>query len=87
MLDFVQEGRADSLLALGPQERSKKYRYPEIEKVASHEHKEGNSLHKKGEFKLAARRFERGCTLLEDVELQNDEEEKKQQVLCTVWGK
>ena len=78
---FFQEGKADSLLSLGSQERSQKYGYDDIEKVASHEHKEGNILTRNKEFKLAARRYERGCKLLEEIELKNDEEEERQKHL------
>jgi len=78
MLDFVHEGEADCLLAMAPKERSQKYCYNDIEKAASREHTEGNSLHKKGEYKLAARRYDRGAKLLEDVELSNDGEEQRQ---------
>lgn len=81
MLDFVNEGKADAMLAMMAQERSKKHSYDEIEKICAHEHKEGNVLCKKGEYKLAARRFERAIKLLEDIELQNDGEEKRQQRL------
>jgi len=81
LLDFVSEGKADAMLALPPAERSRKHTYDEVEKVCGHEHREGNAMHAKGEYKLAARRFERAIRLLDDAELRNDEEERRQQRL------
>ena len=47
MLDFVNEGKADAMLAMMAQERNKKHSYDDIEKICAHEHKEGNFLHSK----------------------------------------
>lgn len=81
MLDFVQEGLAEALLALMPEERGRKYDYEAVEKVAAREHTDGNNYTIKEEWKLAAKRYERGCKLLEDADLPNDDVEKRQQRL------
>ncbi len=81
LLDFVEEGEADAILALPIEERSKTFKFDDLIKVAGKEHREGNQYVKKKEFKLAAKCYERAVKLLEDTELANDEEESRQKRL------
>ena len=81
LLDYVQEGEAECLLRMTSAQRNKEYGYDQVEKAVRREHIDGNHLTKKEEWKLAARRYKRGCELLEEVELKNEEEEKRQQHL------
>lgn len=56
LLTFAQDGIAESMLALRPEERRKKYTYDEVENVVRREHVDGNRYVTKGEYKLAAKR-------------------------------
>ena len=78
LLNVVQEAEAEALIAMGPEERSKKKTFAEIMKAAQTENVEGNKYIREKEFMMAARRYERGIRLLEDVELNNDQEETDQ---------
>ena len=81
LLDFSEEGESEAMLALPPDERNKQYNFKQTLDVARKEHKIGNDYHKIKEYKLAAKCYERGSRLLEDVEMANDEEEKIQKRL------
>ena len=55
LLDFVEEGEAEALLAIPPEERNRQYNFDQILEVVRKVHKEGNNHAKSGEHKLAAR--------------------------------
>ncbi|TRY64381.1 hypothetical protein TCAL_01858 [Tigriopus californicus] len=81
LLNFVQEAEAEALLCLDPEERAKAKSFDEIIKVVKIEHTEGNNLVRAQEWKNAIKRYERGIKLLEDVEMKDEEEERRQQDL------
>jgi len=81
LLDFVEEGQAEALLAMDAEERNKKHSYYEVEKVARIEHSNGNHYVRKEEWKMALRHYGRGIKLLEEVSLANKEEEERRQRL------
>lgn len=81
LLAFAGEGQSESMLALMPEERNKEYRFKDVFSAARREHIDGNKYVEKQEFKLAAKCFERGAKLLDEVELANDEEEREQKKL------
>ena len=56
MLNFAHEGLAESVLAVPPEERKKKYTFSELVKIAQKEHVDGNRYVEKLEYKLAAKR-------------------------------
>jgi len=82
LLDFVEEGQAEALLAMEVEERNKRHNYPETEKVVRLEHKNGNNYVRKEEWKMALKHYDRGIRLLQEVSLANrDEEERRQRIL------
>jgi len=81
LIDFVEEGQAEALLAMEPAERNKKNAYPHIEKVVRLEHSNGNNYVKSKEWKMAIRHYDRGIKLLEETSLANEEEEERRQRL------
>ena len=86
LLDFVEEGQAQAMLNIPPAERSKNHKFSDILKIASKEHAEGNDYVKKGEYKLAVRRYVNACKLLEEAELKDDKEEDSQKrLLKKLW--
>ena len=85
-MDFVQEGQAQALLSIPPAERSKAHKFSDVLKIASKEHAEGNDYVKKGEYKLAVRRYVNACKLLDEVDLKDDKEEESQKrLLKKLW--
>lgn len=86
LLDFVEEGQAQAMLNIPPAERSKTHRFSDVLKIASKEHAEGNDYVKKGEYKLAVRRYVNACKLLDEAELKDDKEEDAQKrLLKKLW--
>ena len=86
LLDFVEEGQAQAMLNIPPAERSKTHRFSDVLKIASKEHAEGNDYVKKGEYKLAVRRYVNACKLLDEAELKDDKEEEAQKrLLKKLW--
>lgn len=81
LIDYVEEGQAEALLAMEPEERKKKNAYPHIEKVVRLEHSNGNNYVKSKEWKMAIRHYDRGIKLLEETSLANEEEEERRQRL------
>ena len=81
LVDFVEEGQAEALLALDVEERSRRHAYPGIEKVVRLEHGNGNSYVRREEWKMALRHYERGVRLLEETNLANQDEEDRRQKL------
>jgi len=79
LLDFVEEGQAEALLAVDPEERNKKHSYYDIEKVVRLEHINGNNYVRKEEWKMALKHYDRGIRLLQEVSLANREEEESRQ--------
>eukprot|EP00092_Neocalanus_flemingeri_P015889 GFUD01017206.1.p1 GENE.GFUD01017206.1~~GFUD01017206.1.p1 ORF type:complete len:476 (-),score=199.32 GFUD01017206.1:136-1563(-) len=79
LLDFVEEGQAEALLAMGVEDRNKKHNYPDTEKVVRIEHNNGNNYVRKEEWKMALRHYDRGIKLLQEVSLANREEEERRQ--------
>jgi len=75
LMDFAEEGEAEAMLAVAPEERGKNHSFDQIIEVVKKEHKEGNRYTKKQEYRMAAKCFERGVRLLEDAEMANDEHE------------
>lgn len=55
LLDFAEEGEADAMLAMGPDDRNKQHSYEDMLNVARKEHKTGNNYAKAKEYKLAAK--------------------------------
>jgi len=72
---------ADSMLAMAPEERSKTYSFLQIMDVVAKERSDGNKYFKQQEFKLAAKSYDRGCKLLEELQMSNDDEENQQQCI------
>jgi len=81
LLDFVEEGQAEALLAMDADERNKKHTFKSIEKVVRLEHTNGNSYVRKGEWKMALKHYERAIKLILEVSLANREEEELRQKL------
>ena len=81
LLDFIEDGRGETILAVSAEERGKKFSFDEVLKAASVEHKSGISAVKNIEYKLAARHNERGIKLLQELTLANDVEQEKMQKL------
>ena len=81
LLDFVEEGQAEALLAMDARERGLAHAYPSIEKVARLEHANGNTYVKREEWRMALRHYERGVKLLDETNLANQEEEDRRQRL------
>jgi len=81
LLDFVEEGQAEALLAMDARERGAAHAYPSIEKVARLEHSNGNTYVKREEWRMALRHYERGVKLLDETNLANQEEEDRRQRL------
>jgi len=81
LLDFVEEGVAEALLAIPAEERSKMKTYKDIEKAARHEHVNGNNYVHKEEWQMALKQYERGIRLLVEVNLKDEGEEKEQRRL------
>lgn len=79
LLDFVEEGQAEALLAMDAEERNKKHNYPDTEKVVRIEHNNGNNYVRKEEWKMALKHYDRGIKLLQEVSLANREEEDRRQ--------
>ena len=79
LIDFVEEGQAEALLAMDVNERNKKHNYQDTEKVARLEHNNGNNYVRKEEWKMAMKHYDRGIKLLQDVSLANREEEERSQ--------
>jgi len=79
LIDFVEEGQAEALLAMDVDERNKKHNYLDTEKVARLEHNNGNNYVRKEEWKMALKHYERGIKLLQEVSLANKEEEERRQ--------
>jgi len=75
LMDFAEEGEAEAMLAVAPEDRGKNHTFDDIIEVVKKEHKEGNRYTKKQEYRLGVKCFERAVKLLEDVELANDEHE------------
>ena len=74
------------MLNIPPAERSKTHRFSDVLKIASKEHAEGNDYVKKGEYKLAVRRYVNACKLLDEAELKDDKEEDAQKrLLKKLW--
>ena len=57
LIDFTEEGLAESLLAIPADERNKQKTYDELELAAVREHVEGNNFVKEQEWKSAAKRY------------------------------
>ena len=86
LLDFNEEGEAQALLDMPPTERAKKHTFSDVMKIAEKEHLEGNEYAKKGEYKLAVRRYVNACKLLEEIDLKKDKEEEAQKhLLKKLW--
>lgn len=81
LIDFVEEGVAEALLAIPPEERSKVKTYKDIEKAARLEHVNGNNYVHKEEWQMAMKHYERGIRLLVEVNLKDEEQEKEQRRL------
>jgi len=79
LMDFVEEGQAEALLAMEVEERNKKHNYLNTEKVVRIEHNNGNNYVRKEEWKMALKHYERGIKLLQEVSLANREEEERRQ--------
>jgi len=77
LMDFVEEGQAEALLAMDVTERNKKHNYLDTEKVARLEHNNGNNYVRKEEWKMAMKHYDRGIKLLQDVGLASKEEEER----------
>ena len=86
LLDFVEEGQAQAMLNIPPAERSKTHKFSDVLKIAAKEHAEGNDYVKKGEYKLAVRRYVNACKLLDEAELKDDKDEDAQKrLLKKLW--
>ena len=57
-MDFAEEGEAEAMLAVAPEERGKNHSFDQIIEVVKKEHKEGNRYTKKQEYRMAAKCFE-----------------------------
>ena len=55
LINFAEEGEAEALLSLAPDERNKQYQSKDILKVVQKEHRTGNSFFNKDEYKAAAK--------------------------------
>jgi len=81
LIDFVEEGVAEALLALPAEERGRMKTFNDIEKAVRLEHSNGNNYVSKEEWQMALKHYERGIKLLHEVNLKNEEEEERQQRL------
>jgi len=81
LMDFVEEGVAEAILAIPQEERSKVKTYKDIEKAARLEHINGNNYVHKEEWQMALKHYERGIRLLVEVNLKDEEQEKEQRKL------
>ena len=81
LLDFVEEGKAESMLSVPPGERSNHFSFDEIMKAADVEHKCGNNAVRNLEWKIAIRHYERGTTLLQETSLANRDQENRNRKL------
>ena len=73
LLDFVEEGQAEALLAIEVNERNKKHIYWDTKQ------KTGNSYVRKEEWMMTMKHYDRGIKFLQEVSLANREEEEKRQ--------
>lgn len=81
LINFGDETEAEALLMLDAEDRNLRFNFESVFKIANKEHATGNQYYEKMEWKLAAKAYNNGCKLLEDVEMANDEEESRQKRL------
>jgi len=77
VMDFTEESLAEGMLGIAVEERKKKFTFTEIEKAARLENSNGNHAVRQKEFSLALRHYERGRNLIEDVNLADEEEDRR----------
>ena len=81
LLDFVEDGKAESMLSVPSEERGKQFSFDEIMKAVDVEHKCGNNAVRNLEWKIASRHYERGTKLLQETSLANQVQEDRSRKL------
>jgi len=86
LLDFAEDGKAEAMLSMTTDDRSKKYSFDEVLKEADVEIKGGNNAVRNSEWKIAIRHYERGVRLLEEINLANvDQELRSRKLLLKLY--
>ena len=86
LLDFVEDGKAESMLSVSSEERGKQFSFDEIIKAVDVEHKCGNNAVRNFEWKIATRHYERGTRLLQETNLANRiQEDRSRKLLLKLY--